>query len=322
MILTAGLGTRLGPLSQLCAKPAMPVMGLPLVGYLLRLLARHGVDEVLLNLHHLPETIERAVARFAPTGMQIHYSREPEPLGTGGGIRLAADFLRESDPSLVLAGDMLLDTDLRQLVRIHRARADRVTLLLLRDARAAHFGTIGIDAESSVRRIGSRVDLPGSTDAGLFVSARLFSARAFESLPRRDRFEDLRDWLAPLIAEGARDIRGQLLDACDCVWEPVGTPEEYLAANLRPPALSYVDPREVARLTGARREGDVVLGQGARLERGARLHRCVVWEGENVPASLRASEGVFADAGLIDCGVESESGPTDEKRTGEVRHST
>ena len=68
MILAAGLGTRLRPLSELCAKPAMPVMGLPLVGYLPRLLQRHGVTEVLLNLHHLPETIERAVERFGRAG--------------------------------------------------------------------------------------------------------------------------------------------------------------------------------------------------------------------------------------------------------------
>jgi mannose-1-phosphate guanylyltransferase len=305
MILSAGLGTRLAPLSSLCAKPAMPVMGLPLIAYLLRLLRRHGVEEVLLNLHHLPQTIEHAVERFAPPGLQVTYSREPTLLGTGGGIRGAARFLRESDPSLVLAGDMLLDVDLRELIRRHRARADRVTLLLRRDARAQHFGTIGIDADAAVRRIGSRFELPGATDEGLFMSARLLAARAFDSLPERDDFQDLTDWFAPLIAGGARDIRGELLDSEDCRWEPVGTPQEYLAANLALPPLSYASPQEVAALSGAHREGDVVLGAGAQVADGARLERAVVWENEIVPASLAAADGVFAAGKFHPCGADS-----------------
>ena len=319
MILSAGLGTRLAPLSSLCAKPAMPVMGLPVVAYLLRLLRRHGVDEVLLNLHHLPKTIERAVERFAPSGLRVSYSREPALLGTGGGIRRAAGFLRESDPSLVLAGDMLLDADLSELIRRHRARADRVTLLLRRDARAPHFGTIGIDAHAAVRRIGSRFELSGlsglsgDTDEGLFMSARLLAARAFDSLPDRDDFQDLTDWFAPLIAEGADDIRGELLDRDACSWEPVGTPREYLAANLSLPALSYASLAEVAALSGARREGSVVLGAGARVAEGARLERAVVWEDETVPASLQAADGVFAGGRFYSCGINSmgaESGDT------------
>lgn len=327
MILCAGLGTRLQPLSGLCAKPAMPVMGLPVVGYLLRLLQRHGVSEVLLNLHYLPHTIERAVARFAPPGMEIRYSREPALLGTGGGIRAAADFLRESDPSLVLAGDMLLDADLGELVRRHRARADRVTLLLRRDLRAARFGTVGLDAELSVRQIGSRFDVSGATDQGLFTSSRLFASRAFDSLPERDCFEDLMDWFAPLIAQGARDIRGELLDDSSCIWEPVGTPAEYLGVNLLPPRLSYLEPEEVATLTGTLRENDVVLGAGARLAKGAQLRRAVVWEGETVPPSVRASDGVFAGGEFHPCGggdpagVEIHSESADATPEGRVDHS-
>ena len=103
MILAAGLGARLRPLSELCAKPAMPVRGIPVIAHMLTLLAKHHVTEVVINLHHLPNTVREAVERHRPAGLEVRYSEETELLGTGGGMKRVAGFLRESDPSLVLA---------------------------------------------------------------------------------------------------------------------------------------------------------------------------------------------------------------------------
>ena len=114
MIVAAGLGTRLRPLSELRPKPAMPVRGLPLITYQLELLAHHGVTEVILNVHHLPEVLMETALRCCPPGMTIEFSVEEEILDTGGGIRRAARFLRESDPCLVIGGDMVLDASLAE----------------------------------------------------------------------------------------------------------------------------------------------------------------------------------------------------------------
>jgi NDP-sugar pyrophosphorylase family protein len=92
MILAAGLGTRLRPLTEACAKPALPVCGVPVIAYLLDFLKHHGVTEVIINLHYLPETVRAAVANFGPGGIQVSFSEEAEPLGTGGGIRKARAF--------------------------------------------------------------------------------------------------------------------------------------------------------------------------------------------------------------------------------------
>lgn len=303
MILAAGLGTRMRPLSDLCAKPALPVLGRPLIAWLLAWLHQHGVDEVLVNLHHRPESLRGAVAGFLPPGMRVVYSEESELLGTGGGIRRAARFLSESDPAVVLAGDMLLDTDLAALVERHRARGARCSLLLRRDARAESFGSIGLDARDRLRRIARRFDLGGETQAGVFVGLRLVSPSLFASLPDRDSFEDLSDWLAPLAAAGADDIVGSLLEPADCVWEPVGTPCEYLAANLHTPRVSYFDSTTcVAPGTQVLGDpADLILGAGAQLGAGVRLQRSVVWAGETVPAGFRGSGGVFAGGTFYPC---------------------
>ena len=306
MIVAAGLGTRLRPLSELRPKPALPVRGIPLIAYQLALLARHGVQEVVVNAHHLPELLMEATRRHCPAGMGLRFSLEPELLDTGGAIRQVRDFLRASDPCLILGGDMLLDADLSALLKRHRQRGDAVTMLLRRDPRADRFGSVGVDAEDCVRRIGRRFDLGGETHSGVYVWANVVAARAFEDLPDRQVFSHFDDWLAPSLSAGARDVRGEVMDVTSCTWEPVGTPAEYLAANLRPPRLSYFDPDAQARCEGTRFEPGLVIGAGATLGAGARLQRAVVWDGERVPPGLHASDGVFAGGAFHPCGATGE----------------
>jgi mannose-1-phosphate guanylyltransferase len=290
MIVAAGLGTRLLPLTQLRPKPAVPIRGIPLLAYNLALLHRHGVREVVVNVHHLPELLMETARRYCPEGLHLHFSFEKELLDTGGGIRRVVDFLRESDPCLLLGGDMLLDTDLGALVEEHRARGDAVTMLLREDPRVMRFGSVGVDDGGRVRRVGGALDLGGETRAGIYVWANVVSRAALDTLPEREIFSHFSGWLCPLLEAGARDIRG-VFPACR--WEPVGTPAEYLEVNLtRLPGALDADAR--ARAEGTRFERECVIGAGATLGAGARLRRVVVWEGERVPAGLNAENGVFA----------------------------
>lgn len=299
MIVAAGRGERIRPLTALRPKPALPVRGLPLVAYQLALLAHHGVREVVINVHHLPELLEEAARAHCPSGMELRFSRESELLGTGGGIRRVADFLRESDPCVLIGGDMILDADLGELVARHRQQGDAFTMLLCDDPRSARFGSVGVDAAGRVRRIGSRFDLGGECAAGVYVWANAVAPRAFDSLPERECFSHFDAWLMPLLAGGADDVRGELVGPERCAWRPVGTPEEYLTANLEPVTLSYLDADAAARAAGTRFRGDLVIGAGATLGAGASLERVVIWDGEQVPAGLRAEDGVFADGRFI-----------------------
>jgi NDP-sugar pyrophosphorylase family protein len=307
MIVAAGLGTRMRPLSELLPKPALPIRGVPLIAYQLALLRHHGVSELAINVHHLPERLEAAAERWCPAGLAVRFSREPELLGTGGGIRRLAGFLRESDPCLVLGGDMILDFDLSALMAWHRAGDHAATLLLREDPRSARFGTIGVDAEGRVRRVGDRFELGGERRAGVYAWANVLSPRIFDSLPARDAFSHLDDWWMPALAAGADDVRGHVADAGSCLWEPVGTPAELLAANLGLRSLSYLDLAAATQRAGATLledpdgETSVVLGAGAELGEGAHLERAVVFERERVPARFRGAGGVFASGRWLQC---------------------
>jgi NDP-sugar pyrophosphorylase family protein len=301
MILAAGLGTRMRPLTDLCAKPALPVRGTPVIIYLLELLKSHGVREVIINLHHRPKSIREAVRRFKPSGVEVGFSDEPNPLGTGGGILRAREFLMGSETSLVLAGDMLLDLDLTGLISRHQKRKDLATLVLREDSRVGRFGSIGIAKGGAVRRIAESFDLGQEFASGIFTGVRIFSRAALEGLPKRESFEDLRDWLVPLLESGTPGISGELLTEDRCSWEPVGTPAEYLRANLRSPDLSFFDADARARERGVRLEADLVVGAEAELGDDAQLTRCVVWDGESVAAGTVAHDGVFAGDQFISC---------------------
>jgi NDP-sugar pyrophosphorylase family protein len=301
MIVAAGLGTRLRPLTELRPKPAVPVRGVPMLAVTLRWLRHHGVSEVVINTHHLPELLEETARRHCPTGLALRFSREPALLDTGGGIRRVASFLRESDPCLLVGGDMLIDADLTALVERHRARRDAITLLLRDDPRIESFGSIGVDADGRVRRIASRLDLGGEVRKGLYPWVNVVSARAFDALPDAEVFSHFAGWIAPMLERGAADIRGEL--SLPSVWEPVGTLREYLQANFSPPALSYLDLDAVGAGLGTRFTPEAVIGAGASIGPGARLRRVVIWDGENVPAELDASEGVFAGGGFHPAGA-------------------
>jgi mannose-1-phosphate guanylyltransferase len=294
MIVAAGVGKRLRPLSSLRPKPAVPVRGIPLVAFPLALLAHAGVREAVVNVHHLPQRLIEASERWCPPGLALQFSEEPELLDTGGGIARVAAFLRESDPCLLIGGDMVVDLDLAALLAQHRASGRAVTAVLRRDRRAGEFGTIGLDRTGRMRRIGRRFDLGGEVDSGVYTWVNVVSARAFDSLPRREVFSHLDDWWIPELARGSDAIGAVLLEPDACRWEPVGTPAEYLHANFSLPALSYLDTDARARAAGVTLRPDLVVGAGAEIAADARLERVVVWDGERVPAGCVARDGVFA----------------------------
>src|SRR5919108_2695 len=133
LILAAGYGTRLRPLTERIPKPLLPVAGQPILVWNLLLLKRHGITDVVINLHHLGEQIVQAIGNGSRFGMRVAYSHEPTLLGTGGGIQQAAPLLKDG-PFLVVNGDTLSACDLTELIAAHRAGKASATLVLREDA--------------------------------------------------------------------------------------------------------------------------------------------------------------------------------------------
>src|SRR4030095_1963606 len=141
MILSAGYGTRLWPLTVDRTKPAIPILGKPLVGYVAEYLASFGVDEIVVNLHHRPESVRRALGDGSKFGVKLHYVEEPEILGTSGALDNARALL-EGETFVVVNGKIITDIDLDAAMETHRRTKAIATLVLLPNPACEKFSIV------------------------------------------------------------------------------------------------------------------------------------------------------------------------------------
>ncbi len=336
LVLCAGLGTRLRPLTERVPKPAMPVGGIPLVRYTLGLLAHAGVERAVVNVHHLPEEMARvALGAASELGLPLAVSHEPVIAGTGGALREARALLLPAREVVVVNGDVLFDVDLAAVLAAHRASGAFATMVLAPMPPGASYAAVEADASLRVRRIAGRF---GPGGAGLtswhftgvhVVSGGLLSRVAAEPF----ELDVNRHVYPPLMEEGA--VRGVVVRG---YWNDLGTPSRYLAAHEEllagevPLARFHgADPRAGLRqrapgvfvgggaavapgavllpplLVGAGvtlGEGAVVgpsaaIGARASIGRGARVSRAVVWEDTAIQPGEVVDRAVAAGAARL-----------------------
>ena len=176
LVLAAGLGTRLAPLTNVRAKSAVPVAGSPLIVRILRWLVNQGITSVVINLHHLPETITRCVGHGSDLGIQVRYSWEPTLLGSAGGPRKALTLL--GPRFFIINGDTLTDLNLEDLVAAHDAGGNAVTLSVTDHPADTRYGGALVDSHGWVRGFSRRGTRAGSH----FVGVQLVEASVFSTL--------------------------------------------------------------------------------------------------------------------------------------------
>jgi len=295
MVLAAGLGLRMRPLTLLRAKPALPVLNRPLLSWTLERLARHGVTDVIINLHHLPETVTAAVGDGGELGLRVTWSRERTILGTGGGPRAVRDFFGQ-DPFLLVNGDMLFDFDLARLFARHRATGARATLALLPNPDPRRYGPVVTGADGLVRSLLGRPHRARGA-VSLFTGVHVLDPALLERLPR-GASDSVRDLYVPLVAEGARILGVRVRGA----WYDLGRPSLYLSAQIRRlrGGGSLVHPS--ARIEAGARVRTSVVGAGARVAAGAVVESSVLWEGAAVEAGARVRGSILLTGATIGTG--------------------
>jgi NDP-sugar pyrophosphorylase family protein len=279
VVLAAGLGTRLRPLTAVLPKPLLPVLGRPLIAWTLERLASASVEATAINLHHGGDAIAAALGdRFQ--GMPLIYSNEPEILGTLGALHPLREFLAPADLVLLVNGDSLCRWPFEELIA--RQAAPRcaqppiATLLVSCSADPGAFG--GGVAVSDTGRIVTLLPGPSRDRRQVFIGAHAFAPSLALEAPAA--FSDIvRDLYEPLLTAGAR-IEALTTSAR---WHDVGTPGRYLDAVLdwaaredpaRDPDVPVIEAGAILD-PGTRVRRSLVLG-GARIGRGSHLDRVVV----------------------------------------------
>lgn len=295
-MLTAGLGTRLQPLTYVRAKPAIPVAGEPLVRRILRELARQGVTEAVLNLHHLPVSIARVLGDGRDLGVATRFSWEqPQVLGSAGGPRLALPLIG-SDPFFIVNGDTLTDVSLSGIAEAHRVSGAIVTMALTPNHDYLRYGGIVLDDDARVTGFVRRG--PQALGSFHFVGVQVARHAAFRSIALGSAANTVGEVYDRLIKEQPGCIRGFVAEAS---FHDIGTVADYLNTSraLGNGQLSATgsgcDVNPTATMI------DSILWDNVNVGAGCRLEHCIVTDGVHVPAgSTHRHEILLAsDAGVV-----------------------
>lgn len=292
MLITAGFGTRLHPLTDLLPKPAVPIANRPAAWFALDLLARAGICDVVLNTHHLARELEQALTAVAPRSQQLRFVYEPKILGTGGGVKNAWQ-PRAGETFLVMNGKYVFAPDLAAAHALHVAGGAFATMLVKQVGPDDPTGVVLVDDAGVVRGVPGHPAAVSGLRHCLYTGVSLLSAAVHPELP--DEGCLIRQGYARWLAAGARVLAhiepGPWRDVGMSLWH---YQEANLALATGGAAWPGITPLEGGLLIaeGAQLAADValrhsVIGAGARLGPGTQLTRCVVWPGAHVSGAHR-----------------------------------
>lgn len=298
LVLTAGLGTRLQPLTRARAKAAAPVDGEPLARRTIRWLVSQGVTDLVLNLHHKPESMTAAVGDGGDLGARVRYSWESPVLGSAGGPRHALPLLLDGAAGrtfVLVNGDTLTDVDVPRMIDDHRRHGALVTMALIANPRPDKYGGVRLDDRHHVLGFTRR----GSTEPNFhFVGPQVVQAEVFADLPDGVPSESVLQVYPALMASRPGSVRGFV---GDWSFRDIGTPADLLQTSLDLAAADGRpdDPRwgrrvrvaPSARVTRSALWDDIEIGDGAR------VHECVIADGVRLPRGAAYTRAAIVQDG-------------------------
>jgi NDP-sugar pyrophosphorylase family protein len=288
MILSAGYGTRLWPLTEDRTKPAIPILGKPLVGYVAEYLARNGCDEIVVNLHHRPESVRQALGDGSRFGVKLHYVEEPEILGTSGAMDNARPLL-EGDTFLLVNGKIITDIDLHAALETHRRQEALATLVLMPNVARERF-TIVNAADGLLNGFGPLASQKAGGDGEaevplMFTGIQFLEPGIFDYIPRGVFSHTTTDVYPQAMARGER-IAVHVASGNES-WHELSTLQRYLDISLQ--------------LLAERRQ-TVTAGAGCMISAEASVDQVILWDNVTVETGARIRRAVLADNVRISAG--------------------
>jgi len=279
ILLAGGKGTRLRPLTVHTPKPIVPIFNRPFLHYQLDLLKQvPDIDEVILSLNYQPRRIEEVFGDGSDAGIKIRYVVEPFPLGTAGAVKYAGDKLTES--VVVFNGDVLTQLDLAAVLRLHRERGARATIVLTPVDNPSAYGLVETDAQGNILRFLEKPTPDEITTNHINAGIYVLEPETFDRIPSDVAWSIERSYFPSLIERGETFV-AYLYDG---YWIDIGTPEKYVQvhrdimdgrfsaapfADLASPRISIAPDARIEE--GARVEGPCFIDEGALIKAGARI---------------------------------------------------
>ena len=314
IILSAGYGTRLWPLTEDRTKPAIPILGKPLVGYVAEYIAGYGFDDIVVNLHHRPESVRAALGDGSRFGVKLHYVEEPVILGTSGALDNTREFFQD-DTFLAINGKIITDVDLNAALETHRRTKALATLVLLENTRRERFSMVNVDGER-ITGFGGMPDASSSGPAPLmFTGIQLLEPRIFDYIPRGVFSHSTTDVYPQAIANG-EIIAAHVAHG---TWRELSTLKRYLDISvemLRETGERFAAGKKCSIATSAT-VTDSILWDNVRLGDKTRVHRCVLGDSVGLAEGEAIDNAVVVRRELIEGKIRPEKAPPGGRFHGE-----
>jgi NDP-sugar pyrophosphorylase family protein len=316
MILAAGFGSRLRPLSLNLPKPLFPIMNRSLLAHSIDLLKSAGIIDIAINLHYQPEKIMRAFSQGEELGVRLNYSVEEKILGTAGGIKAAQQYL-DGGPFVVINSDILVDIDLRQVLQFHQAKGSCLTLVVRQDSSPESYDPIEIDADGRVVHFigASSRNLPDNTSRVMFTGIQIMEPEIFERIPVGQFCGTAQDVFPQMIEEGC-PVYGYLHQD---YWIDTGLPGTYRQAHMdaldgkiqlkypasqNPKGPLIVPPVMIGKNCRIAENAQVgpyaVLGNECSVRQGAVIEHSVCWDRVTLGIDATVQRSILGEGVVID----------------------
>jgi len=294
MVLSAGYGTRLWPLTEDRTKPAIPILGKPLVGYVAEYLARFGIDDIVVNLHHRPESVRKALGDGSQFGVKLQYVDEPEILGTSGALDNAKSFFLE-DTFVVVNGKIITDIDLAAALDTHRKTGALATLVLLRNIKRELF-TVVQTKDGLVTGFGG---MPSDNDQDplMFTGIQLMEPAIFRYVPQHVFSHSTTNVYPAAMAAGEK-IAAHIATGR---WYELSTLQRYLEISLElmKDTGNTVTVGAACTISGEAEITDTILWDRVTINAGARVNRAVLADGVTITSGETIQNAVVVPAALV-----------------------
>jgi mannose-1-phosphate guanylyltransferase len=349
MVLAAGVGSRLEPLTTQVPKPLVPVANVPVMEHILKLLNKHGFSDICANLHYLPQQIRDYFQDGSSLGIRLHFLGEEQLSGDAGGVRACRDFL-DGNTFIVMMGDLLTDVDLTQIVQEHKRKKALASIALKRVQDVSHFGVAVLDSEGFINQFQEKPQPHEAKSNLASTGIYVLEPEVFNHIPQTGTYGFGRQLFPSLVEKGFPVLGVEV----QTYWSDVGTLVQYRQSNfdaleglvslqvpghlrmstdhshgkvwledgviIEPNVViegqALIGKNSIVR-SGAHLSNSVVIGADCTIDSGARLRNSILWPGAQVKANAQITDTILGKNVLVEPGKVCTGGAYVPKSTAE-----
>lgn len=318
MVLAAGVGSRLEPISSYIPKPLVPVLNVPVMERILKLLHRHGITDAISNTHYLSQKIHSYFEQRPIQGLKIKFFDEPELTGDAGGVRAAREFLQD-ETFVVIMGDLITNADIGALVKAHKEKHAIATIAVKQVKDVTRFGVMKRNKDGFIEAFQEKPAQHEAISNEISTGIYILEPAVFDHIPSSGVYGFGRQLFPSLVSKGLPVLGAEL----DGFWSDIGTIEDLFNTNLdaltgkisldSPPCFSSKDPVIANAIKGKRvlvgdkvqigervKIGDYsIIGNEVQLGNDVQLDNCLVLSNSSIPDGSKLSNCIYAFGNTI-----------------------